>query len=271
MLPVPSLNPNRLRGVCSALLVVEARPKPSWAQRSGGRAAREAGQVAHRVHGHLRVVRAGLHAQVAAAAGRVERVPREPGQVGERVRPLRGEAEAGVEQRRPDAEGDGEPGRAVPERLAGVGGRCERVRTGRAVAADLAADGQRLGRGRPPLEQGDQGGPVARGHVVRREVQVALHGRGDARLVRPGEGDDVRARSRALGGGRAAQRRRRSADARAHRAGTEQAERPPAAEPGLPLGRARHREAAAASCDSGSLRASTTWASSRRSCFPTVS
>ena len=48
------------------------------------RAEADAGQVADRVHGDLRVVGAGLHAQVAAGPGRVELVAREVRQVAQR-------------------------------------------------------------------------------------------------------------------------------------------------------------------------------------------
>ena len=72
MLRVPSLKPIRLRGVSWARLVDDVRPKPSCDQRITHAAAADAGQVADRVEGDLRVVGAGLDAEVAAAARRVE-------------------------------------------------------------------------------------------------------------------------------------------------------------------------------------------------------
>ena len=73
-LRVPSLKPIRLRGVDWVLVVAEVRPKPSCDQRITHGAAADAGQVADGVEGDLRVVGAGLDAEVAAGAAGVEAV-----------------------------------------------------------------------------------------------------------------------------------------------------------------------------------------------------
>ena len=93
MLLVPSLNPNRFRGVaCSR----RGRRGAAEAQlrilhRDGAEA--DPGQVAHRVHRDLRVVGARLDADVAAAAGGVEDLVGELRQVGQRGGALVGDAE----------------------------------------------------------------------------------------------------------------------------------------------------------------------------------
>ena len=91
---MPSLIPNRLRGVAWPVEVDDVRPKPSCDQRTLTTPLADPGQVAHRVHRDLRVVGAGLDAQVPAAAGRVELVAGERRQVGERLRPALGQPEA---------------------------------------------------------------------------------------------------------------------------------------------------------------------------------
>ena len=94
----------------------------------GDRAEADPGQVADRVHRDLRVVGAGLDAEVAVRADRVEVVGREVRQLLERRGPPVGQAEPVLavlvdEQRRPEAERDRQPGRRQPDRLAGVVGR----------------------------------------------------------------------------------------------------------------------------------------------------
>ena len=91
---MPSLKPNRLRGVAWLVDVDDVRPNPSCDHRTAVDAEPHPHQVAHGVHGDLRVVRARLDAQVAAGTGRVELVAGEPGQVDQRGRPLPGEARA---------------------------------------------------------------------------------------------------------------------------------------------------------------------------------
>ena len=107
------------------------------------------------MHGDLRVLGAGLDAQVAARAGGVQVVAREVRQVLQRLGAAALEAEAG-EQPGAEAEGDRQPGRRQPDRLAGVVGRnvC-RALGGPHRAGPLAAR-HPLGRLGPRLQQGDQ-------------------------------------------------------------------------------------------------------------------
>src|SRR6185437_3722439 len=84
------------------------------------RAAPDAGEVADDVERDLRVVRAGLDAQVAVAAGGIQRVSRQCRKVGECGRALSGQAESVVEEGRPESDRHGEPRRAEVEGLAGV-------------------------------------------------------------------------------------------------------------------------------------------------------
>ena len=140
MLAVPSLNPKRFRGVAwlgrgrRGAAVAELRP----AHRRG--AEPDAGEVADRVHGDLRVVGAGLHAQVAVAARGVEVVGREVRQrlsaAGRRsASPNRSLPSAFSKRVGPEAEGDREPGR----RGARSPRRCRR----RAVVGARAPVGRR--------------------------------------------------------------------------------------------------------------------------------
>src|SRR5882757_6896997 len=79
----------------------------------------EAGQVADRVEGHRRVVRAGLDADVATGAARIEDLAGQRGQRVERRRPVRGQPEPPVEQGGAEADGHGQPGRRQPDCLSG--------------------------------------------------------------------------------------------------------------------------------------------------------
>ena len=101
----------------------------------------------------------------------------------------------------PEAEGDRQPARRQPDRLAGVVGRQVRGALDRADGAGRLAGGHPLGRLGPLLQQRDQLVAVVGGDVERREVQPVL-GRGDdAGLVLAAEG--VRRRpGRRLGGRR---------------------------------------------------------------------
>ena len=84
---VPSLKPNMLRAVTWLVLVDEVRPKPSWLQRTA--------TVPKPIRTRLRIActatcgsfGTGLYADVPAAAGRVEVVAAEGGQVLEALRP----------------------------------------------------------------------------------------------------------------------------------------------------------------------------------------
>lgn len=160
--------------------LAEAQLRPA----DRGAAHADPGQVADGVHRHLRVVRAGLDAQVAAAAGRVQVVAGEPGQIDERVGPLVLQAEPPLgEQRGTEADRQRQPGRFETQRLARV------VRRGLGQAAvrpvaDRVTGRHPLGGPGPLLEQRDEFGPVLRGHVERGEVQPVLDGGGDSGLVR---------------------------------------------------------------------------------------
>ena len=106
MFAVPSLKPIRLRGVACARLVVGRASEAELRPADGHRAAADPREVAHGVEGDLRVVRAGLDAEVAVAARRVELVAGQGGQVRQRGRPVRREAEAVVEEPGAEAERD---------------------------------------------------------------------------------------------------------------------------------------------------------------------
>ena len=101
---MPSLNPNRFRGVCWLRDVEDVRPKPSWDQRTADLAEADAGKVADGVDGHLGIVGAGLDHDVAAGAAGLEVVAREVRQVDQCPGPPPLEPEAGLavllEQRR---------------------------------------------------------------------------------------------------------------------------------------------------------------------------
>lgn len=145
-------------------------------------------QVPDGVHGDLRVVRARLDAEVAAAAGRIQVVARELGQLHQGPGLLVLQPEAPVEQRGAEADGEGEPGGLEAEGLAGVVRRGLREAAVGAVA-DLGAGRHALGRPGPVLEELDQLGAVGRRHVEGREVQPVLDGGGDTGLVRAVEGN----------------------------------------------------------------------------------
>ncbi len=149
---VPSLNPNRFRGV-----VWRSRWTTYGRSRAATSARRPAegdpGQVADRVHRDLRIVGAGLDAQVAVGPGRVEVVGREvrqplaaPRAAGRRARS--GPCRLVAEQRGPEAEGDGQPGRRQPDRLAGVVRRRVVRRRSRADRAGASRPGSSAPRRR---------------------------------------------------------------------------------------------------------------------------
>ena len=193
MLRVPSLNPNRLRGVVWVTLVLDVRPKPSCDHRSDTVPKPIRARLRTAWNADLGVVGAGLHAQVAPAAGGVEPVAGEVGESRERGRSARRESESvgavGIgEQRRSEPERDRECARVEPERFTGVApagrGRPRRPRRRRwrrgpgssAAAASVQA-----------AEQPRQLVAVVGDHVERGEVQVVLGGGDDAGLVRPVE------------------------------------------------------------------------------------
>ena len=147
----------------------------------------DAAQVADRVHHDLRVVGARLDAEVAVTDRVLEEVERERRQRGERLGSPGGDAERvtfPVEQRGAQAEGQREVVRAESERLAGVVRRSEGRAVGGTRLADLLPGGELCRCRGPVLQQRDE--LLATGtccHVEAREVQVLLHGRGDAGLV----------------------------------------------------------------------------------------
>ena len=210
------------------------------------------------MEGDLGVVGARLHAEVAAAARRVELVAGQRGQVAQRRRPLAGQAEARVEERRPQAEGDREMRGRQPECLAGVLRGRERLVVG---VADRAPGGHALGRLRPLAQQPAQVvGAQALLDVEGGEVQTVLRRRGDAGLVAAVEGDRLggRGRGRVVGVALATEHEPApggGGDAAA-RGGREQG----------PARQAGHRypdSALAGACESGSASASMTSLSRR--------
>ena len=148
----------------------------------------QSGQHAHRVEGHLRVVGAGLHPQVAAADRRVELVGGEGRQVGQRRRTQSGQPEPAVEQAGAKAEGHGQPGRSQAVGIAGVGRRGVQRAAHMPVRTPAA---HHRGRLRPGPQQIAQAGRRAGLDIEAREVQVGLHGRCHARLMAAVEGDRV--------------------------------------------------------------------------------
>ena len=117
------------RGVLAYVEVEEVRPKPELRpahhRRARGPAGRSCGSRGRRPAG--RRSRPG-RTMSPPADGRIERVAGQRRQVGQRGRSLAGQPEPVVEQRRPEADGDREVGRAQPERLAGVDRRRCRAR-----------------------------------------------------------------------------------------------------------------------------------------------
>ena len=149
----------------------------------------DAAQVADGVHRDLRIVGAGLDAQVATARLRVEVVAEEGREPFEPLRPARGDAVAvfarlGREQGGTESDRDGQSGGRQALRFT----RVVRWRFGRSAdrtgRADLQPLGHARGGVRPVLQERDQVVAVrARHHVEGREVQMLLDGRRDARLM----------------------------------------------------------------------------------------
>ncbi|CAB4914100.1 unannotated protein [freshwater metagenome] len=146
------------------------------------------GQVADGVHGHLRVVGAGLDAQVPAADRRVDQVAGEAGQLDQRRGLPVGDAEpvrpvGGAEQGGPEPDGQRQPGRRQTQRLAGVVRRRVLVAPHRTDRAGVLPPGHPPGGRRPVLQQADEGVPVVGDDVEGDEVQPVLGGGHDAGLV----------------------------------------------------------------------------------------
>lgn len=153
---------------------------------------RDAAEVADRVNRDLGVVGTGLDAQVAVRRRGIEVVPEEGRKPLETGWPLGGETVAiavlVLEQSRTEPEREGQARGGEPQRLP----RVIRGRFGgtvhRAARTHLQALRHPRRGVRPVLQQGDEVVPVGAGHHVEaREVQVVLHGRRDARLVRAEE------------------------------------------------------------------------------------
>ena len=216
---VPSLKPNRLRGVDCDGRRGRGPAEPELRPPHGDGAEPDPGQVADRVHRHLRVVGAGLDAEVAVRAELVEVVAREVRQLLERRGTPVGQPEPVLavlvdEQRRPEAERDRQPGRRQTDRLAGVVGRQVVGAVERTDRSGGAAARHPLGGVGPRLQQLDQVLARRRRDVERREVQPVLGRGGDPGLVGAPE------RVGALGplGPGLVRRRRRSARTRRRRA-----------------------------------------------------
>ena len=193
---VPSLKPNRLRGVAWPVLVDDVRPKPSCDQRTLTTPGAEPDQVADGVHGDLRVVGAGLDAQVAAADRGVELVAGERRQLDQRRGTAGGQAEAvgavgGREQRGTEPDGQREPGRGQPDRLAGVVRRGVLLAVHGADRAGVLPGGHPPGGRGPGLQHLDQVLAAVGGDVEGDEVQPVLRRGDDPGLVAAGERDGV--------------------------------------------------------------------------------
>ena len=147
------------------------------------------------MHRDLWVVGAGLDAQVAATARRVEVVAGEGREVAQRLGAAVGEPEAAVEERGAVPDGHREVPRREVERLAGVLGHLPRPAADGAPRGGLGAGRHPLGGARPAGQQVAQLGGVLRDDVERDEVQAVLGGRRDAGLVLAAEGDDPGIRS----------------------------------------------------------------------------
>ena len=258
---MPSLKPIRLRGVACSRLVDDVRPNPSCDQRivAEPRAMRArlrtawnatCGSSAQACTQRSPPLRRGV--ELVAAAARASSLQARAG--ASTPSPKRF-----VEQRRPEAEGDREPGGLEAERLAGVVGRRERLGVGR--AGRLAA---RSSARRPPTSHAAARAGRASGATSKaREVEPVLRGRGDPGLVGAGERDDGRRRRGARRRRRptrvAAGRRPATATAPAPAAPSSRAARQPRVAP-QPASAAGRR-----ACESGSASASTACESARTS------
>ena len=98
MLAVPSLNPNRFRGVACVVEVEDVRPNPSCDHLTDGGPERDSREVADRMDGNLGIVGARLDGDVAPAPIRVEVVRTEVGEIEQGSRFLVCEPETVVEK-----------------------------------------------------------------------------------------------------------------------------------------------------------------------------
>jgi hypothetical protein len=134
----------------------------------------------------LRIVRATLHGQIAAAAEPIECFVREDRQIDERCGHVVADAEPSVavflqEQAAPEADGDREVRGRRPDRFSGVV-RCG-LHVHRLDRADAAARGERGDRHRPAVQQRLKIGTAIRRHVERRVHEPALRRRCDPGLM----------------------------------------------------------------------------------------
>ena len=205
MLAVPSLNPNRLRGVDCAVVVVEVRPKPSWDQRTA--------TVPKPIRARLRIAWTATCGSSAQAW--TQRSP--PVRAGSRTsagkcgsgRSASGCRSAMPKRSRPSSSRNS-PGpnpKVIVSPLGGSpiaspvssGGRSSDPSTGPISPGRLAARHPLRGLG-PLLEQRDQRVAGVGGDVERREVQPVLGRRGDAGLVLAAEREGPHRRAVAAAG-----------------------------------------------------------------------
>ena len=147
----------------------------------------DAGQVADRVHRDLRVVRARLHADVAAALGGVEDLVGELRQIGQRGWALVGDTEPVLavllEERRPEPDRQCQLRRGQAQRLTGIVRRRVGIAADRPVGHRLLAARHPLGHLGPLLQQSDDVVAIVRRDVERAEVHPVLLRRDDAGLA----------------------------------------------------------------------------------------
>ncbi len=174
---MPSLNPNRLRGVAWATEVDAVRPNPSWDQRTAVTP---------------KPIRTRLRTACTATCGSSAQAwmhrspPDSAGSIWSRVNRGSSARPAGLSAPRPSLSNSDAPtpkvsvsdGRGQPERLAGVGRRGVRVQVDRAARRRLGPRDHALGGRGPPAQHGPHLGRVVRGQIQRDEVQPVL-GRGD--------------------------------------------------------------------------------------------
>ncbi len=159
-------------------------PEPELRPAHDRGAAGDPGQVSDRVEGDLRIVGAGLDAQVAVGAGRVELVARQRAERRERPRPPRREAEAVAPVLQEDARAQPERDREARRRQADGLASVLRRRVLRARRRPCRAPDRHLRRGvRPCPEQIAQLAGGRDREVERREHEPVGRRREDPRLV----------------------------------------------------------------------------------------
>lgn len=149
----------------------------------------------------LRIVGAGLDGDVATAARRIEVVGGKVRQIHQRGGPEVGEAEAVVEQRRSETDGEGQPGGRKVQCFTGVARRSVSAVAGRAVLGGFEAGSHAFGHRGPRRQQRDQLVAVASGHIEGDEVHAILRGSDDPGLMFAAERDHG-VGGGVLGGGR---------------------------------------------------------------------